>query len=51
MKYMLNIQLDFPSLLFLSGDSSTEMSSANNIAYLLNLRGAESNALSDVIAG
>ena len=41
---------DFPSWLLLSSDSSTEMSPADNIAYLLNLRGADSTALLDEIS-
>ena len=58
--YTINIRLqasscpllsrDFPSWLFLSNDSSTEMSSADDITYLLNLRGADSTALSNVIS-
>ena len=58
-KYTINIRLqassypllsrNFPSWL-LSSDSSTEMSSAEDTAYLLNLRGADSTALSDVIS-
>ena len=57
-KYTINIRLqastcpllsrDFPSWLFLSSDSSTEMSSVDDTAYLLNLRGTDSTALLDV---
>ena len=59
-KYTINIRLqasscpllsrDFPSWQFLSSDSLAEMSSANDIARILNLRGADSTALSDVIS-